>query len=264
MKPIALLSCDTTPDYLALLPIVCKSWELQNFGVELAVVGFRNKQSKVVEKYLPRDTLMCYYEPREIASTNSKIYTQCIRLYMSKNINPERYCILSDADMFIGSSFLYRDFDKLNVFGWDLTGYGQVPMCYVGMTAGQWGEVMQYEDHTLESDLEWAAERNSPDWYRAWGADQDILTKKLMAYGKEFWHQIPRGNDPRNSGLPLGRWDRHNWQMPSGEIHDVHLMRDPFNEVNQQRIRDMVNIIYPKENWEWVEEYIKEFKAAEI
>lgn len=262
MRPLAILTCNQHPDYLFLLPIVCKSWELQGFDVELAITGHPTAKMGVVADHLNPIGVNMYSDLGDIASANPALYTQCLRLYMPALAKPDRYCILSDADMFIGSSFLYRDFDKVNVFGWDLTGRGQVPICYVGMYAKTWDAVMDYELCGLEEDLAMYAQKDSADWYKSWGADQDILTGKLFAYGQQHWHQIPRGNDPRNSGLPLGRWDRHNWQMPTGEIHDVHLMREPTSEANMQRIRDMVNLIYPKADWSWIEEYHAKFTEA--
>src|SRR5687768_2434012 len=124
MRPIAIISCDQHPDYLACLPLVCRSWELQGFDVELAITGEWGELTKLVQQYLTKGRVNMYPDSGSINSTmNKALYTQCIRLYIPAFIDPERYCILGDADMFIGSSFLYRDFDKINVFGWDLTGY---------------------------------------------------------------------------------------------------------------------------------------------
>jgi hypothetical protein len=262
MRPTALITCNQSPDYLACLPLIVRSWNLQGFNVELAITDPWTPQAHLVEEMIRGMEVQVYLDMGDgtISKQNPALYTQCLRLYMPRELPSEQYAIVGDADMFIGSSFLHRDFDKLNVFGWDLTGHGQVPMCYVGMKAERWREVMKYELRGFEYDLHVYAEPGSGDWYKAWGADQDILTGKLKEYGQGHWNQIPRTTDPHNSGLPLGRWDRHNLVRPSSEIHDIHLPRDPLGK--PELLIEMARACYPNENWGWIWEYSEKFKAC--
>lgn len=265
MKPIAILSCDTNPAYLSCIPIVCKSWELQGFDVYVSLVSNKpleeaRKEAAVIVKYLG-SVLGGFEKNIEYNPVNPALFTQCIRLYETVNfLLDDRYLILGDADMFIASSFLYRDFDKVNSFGHDLTGFGEVPMCYVGMYASKWREVMGTDG--MEKDLANHTLYKSSDWYECWGSDQQILTAKLKAYGFDKVNFINRGHDNRNSGLPLGRLDRYNWVYPTSEIHDVHMMRNPLSDENFPKITEMCQRIYPTEDWSWLHDYRKEFNEA--
>lgn len=268
MKPVAILSCDTNESYLACLPIVCKSWQLQGFDV-MVMPCMRDESEELeavtafgkVSRFMKNVLMSRYYIVNVFSTTNKALYTQCVRLYVPRLQN--QYCILSDADMFIASSFLYRDFDKINVFGHDLTGFNHVPICYTGMTTSKWAEVMGYGPGSMEKDLALYADKDSKDPAKAWVADQDILTAKLKNYGFDKINFINRGTDPKNLNLPLGRIDRYNnMKRPAGEIHDCHLPRNPLSDENFPKIVDMCETIYPRENWGWLYEFRKEFQES--
>lgn len=262
MKPIAILSCDTNPAYLSCLPFVCKSWQLQNFDVQVKIVPTMDnpKQVDAAVKYCPLNTHITIDHVDRLPSVNNALYVQCIRMYMPLTLPNDQYCILSDVDMMIGSSFLYRDFDKVNSFGHDLTGFGHTPICYIGMYAKKWREIMG--NNSMQEDIDRYGHQYNHDWYKAWGSDQDVVTAKLQAYGFDKVNFINRGHDQKNDGLPMGRYDRHNWKKPQGEIHDIHLMRDPLNDTNFPKLYEMCNTVYPKEDWSWLNDYRNEFNKA--
>ena len=266
MKPVAILSSDTSPDYITLLPIVQKSWELQGWDTRIMIVDNHKTEKEddlacYINFFIPsvRTSLPIPPEGMSLESVNEAVYAQCVRMYMPNNVwidsGEDRYCILSDADMFIGSSFLNRDFDRVNCFGYDLTGYTEVPMCYVGAYCSKWAEIMKYSESNIFNDLEKISRYKSPIYGEAWGSDQQILTRRLKQYSFDRINFINRGSDQNNDGLPMGRWDRHNWVKPSGEVHDCHLPRDPMNEHNFRRIKEMCIHCYPAENWDWLDEY---------
>lgn len=259
MNKYALITVDEHLSYLYLLPFICKSWNLQGWKCKIVFNNITNVQF-VVDTL---NDLSIDYKVEfisKVSSTQNKaLYTQCHRLYMTQNENPEDYYILTDADMFICSDFLNRDYDKVNSFGYDLTGYSQVPMCYVGMTGQKWKEMMSPFD--VEKDLSLFARKDSNDFYIAWGCDQDILTGKLRTIiGFHSVNFINRGNDPSNSGLPIGRWDRYNWIKPSGVIHDAHLSPEGYGDGGTERLIDLCKTIYPESDWQWIKNYQTKFK----
>lgn len=266
MKPLAIISSDGNPDYLSLLPIVCKSWEIQGFDtLPLVLIDDYQKIDSTrdfLDKWITCKPQIWYPRKDVHSRLNPSLYVQCIRLYAGAGQADGRYCILADADMFIASSFLSRDFDKVNAFGHDLTGFGEIPICYVGMTSQRWAEIMGEDQDQILIDLKAYGKPDSDVWHEAWGCDQQILTSKLKAYGFDQINFINRRTDPKNSGLPLGRWDRYNWVKPQGEIHDVHLMRNPLSDENFPKIVDMCKAIYPNQNWDWLTEYRIEFLNA--
>src|SRR5688572_1259132 len=115
MKPLALITTDLNPDYLFLLPIVCKSWELQGFDVMPIVVSDTPSEevAELMAKYIEGGVLV--YKNRKVTDLNPALWSQCLRMYEA-GVTEDRYVVLTDVDMFIASSFLYRDFDKVNVF----------------------------------------------------------------------------------------------------------------------------------------------------
>lgn len=260
-KPQVLLSVDNNPEYLFLTPIVCYSWHLQGFSCRIAFNNVLN--TNFILDVLTKLGIEYYAEHINMPSTttNKALYTQCYRMYMTQYLDNDIYYLMSDIDMFIGSSFLYRDFDKVNSFGYDLTGYSQVPMCYVGMSGKKWKELMG--DYSVDNDLSIYAKKDSGNFYVSWGCDQDILTGRLRGIlGFHAINFIERKTDPTNQGLPLGRWDRHNWIKPQSEVHDVHLLRSPQEDINFIKIQDMCKDLYPNNNWEWMNEYKLKFKEV--
>lgn len=259
MNKYALIAVDDNPNYLYLLPFICKSWKLQGW---IPYIVFNNvfETEFFIKTLLDIGVDSIFKEINQISKTQNKaLYTQCHRLYMMQHMPDEDYGIMSDADMFIASDFLNRDYDKVNSFGHDLTGYGQIPMCYVGMTGTKWRELMN--PFNVESDLAKFARKEDNDFYIAWGCDQDILTNRIRTilgyHGVNF---IKRGSDPANSGLALGRWDRYNWIKPTGKIHDCHLSGQGWTEAGTERLVDMCQTIYPETDWSWIPEYKTKFK----
>ena len=263
MKKYALIAVDNNPSYLYLLPFICKSWSLQGWSFKIAFNNVSESVSsyimEVLNKIVNVEEYRYEFINKQSTTINKALYTQCHRMYMMNNLEEDSYCIMTDVDMFIASDFLNRDYDKVNSFGHDLTGYGQIPMCYVGMTGKKWKELMSPFD--VEEDLKIFARKEDNDFYIAWGCDQDILTGKLRTiFGYHGVNFIKRGSDPMNSGLPIGRWDRYNWVKPTGQIHDCHLSPEGYTDGGTERLIDMCETIYPKEDWTWIKDYQTKFK----
>lgn len=259
MQKTVLLSVDNNPSYLYLLPIVCKSWQLQGWDIIISFNQTTHKSFLFDTLHLIDIVPKIDVISKESTTQNKALYTQCHRLYMAQHRLDEDYFIMSDADMFIASDFLNRDYDKVNAFGHDLTGYGQIPMCYVGMTGKNWKELMHPFD--VEHDLKMFAKKDAEDFYVAWGCDQDILTGKIRTiFGYHNVNFIKRGQDPNNSGLPMGRWDRYNWVKPTGQLHDCHLSPEGYTDGGTERLIDMCQTIYPDTDWSWVKEYKTKFR----
>lgn len=252
MKPTVILSSDNNPDYLFCLPIVAKSWELQGFDYCIDIES--DNRIRCIDKFVDFDSID-YFRNSNYNKLSDSSNAQIHRLY-TRLLDENTPMILGDADMFIGSDFLYKRFDLINVFGHDLTDRNHIPMCYVMMTSKQWEQIM---GHDMEGDVMKYGGDNQWCW------DQDILTAKLKQYGYENINFIDRGTDPSNHNLPLGRWDRYGgFLRPRGVIHDVHLPRKPYSDEWFTKILAMCKDLYPNEDWEWVEEYrggfINEFK----
>lgn len=255
MKPLVILSTNDNPDYLFCLPIVAKSWELQGWDVCANVESF--KVVDCVNKRMEFGSVDWY--EHEVKGLTTSSVAQIKRLYDVCNLLHDRTVCIGDVDMFIGSDFLYKRFDQINVFGHDLTGREHIPMCYVTATRDEWREIMEFD-----------GKKNWEEWMlpmikrfggsNPWCWDQDILTGLLKEFGYEQLNFIDRGIDPSNHNLPLGRWDRYGgFKRPAGQVHDCHLPRTPYFDVPFNQIKDMCNDLYPKEDWSWLDMYRNEF-----
>lgn len=252
-KPVAILAVDNNPDYLFLLPIVCESWRMQGFDVLVNMKEFKND---AVISAMPLNVQVIESD-KQINSNNKAIYSQCIRLYMPLSLKDDRIFVTSDADMFIASDFIQAQFrdGMLNAYGKDLTDY-HYPMCYVMSRVDLWKQVIG-EDGMM-ADIENLTGYNLGAQI-AWTADQDILTKKIIQAKGISINHVYRGVDKECNNLPIGRWDRYgNFKVPKGKIHDVHLMREPLNNI--PKLIDICSYCYPNENWNWIKQYAIEFK----
>lgn len=264
MKPIVILSATIDPDYLFCLPITAKTWELQGWEPCIGIESWKHIESVYKRlnfgEYDPYD----HQQFKELSHLSSVTISQVIRLYQACNLLPGRENIpvcIGDVDMLIGSNFLYRDFHSINVYGHDLTGFEHIPMCYVVMTNGDWRKVMQFRGDygsLIKEDIDKYGNLSTD--HGRWVLDQDILTAKLKAYGYDKINFINRGTDPDNHNLPIGRWDRYGgMKRPKGQVHDVHLMRKPYEQQNTEKIIEICKDLYPAEDWSWIQEYRNEF-----
>lgn len=253
MKPLAILTSDDNPDYLFCLPIVAKTWELQGFEPFMVVISNDAEPIRELFTKYGFNKLLAWPDVLSVKSElNPCLYPQCLRLYLGRNRIDSQYVVIGDADMLIASNFLYRDFDKVNVFGHDLTDFNEIPMCYVGCTADKWGKI--FKDR-IDKDIIKYSKYDSTVWHEAWGSDQQILTAKLKEYGFDRINFINRGLDSSNQNLPSGRWDRYgNFKLPAGQIDDVHLMRKPYLPKNVEKVQSILHHIYPNQYWGWVSE----------
>lgn len=246
MKPVAIISCDATLDYLWCLPLVEKTWHLQGFDCDIYV-------PVEVFEWAKRNLNITYsFENLKLSSNNPALHSQLHRLYVCNEYDPDYYIIISDADMLILSDFIYYNQHKINVYGHDLTGRQHIPICYVGMSAREWQEVMGDE---MNADI--LKLTNLQSKVTAWVADQDILTAKLIGYGYNNINFVDRGTDKR--GLPKGRVDRYDGlKLPEDKLMDAHLPRRPWEWVD--KIVEILAAAYPDENWDWVYNHNEQFK----
>lgn len=254
----ALLSTNNVVQYRFLTPIVAHTWWLQGWKPFVFINDddkrLRREQFELLTASLPPDNKFLLMSEK-IKSVNKGLFTQCVRLYMPGELQAEDTFIIGDADMAIASDFLNHSPAGVTVYGHDLTGYQQYPMCYVHSDVATWLKLMG-NPSIMKSDLESFTTYDSLVKHEAWCADQQILTAKIKRWPAGL-NSILRGTDKDNLNLPLGRWDRHgNFRHPQGPVHDVHLMHDP--QANAYQIKVMLNEFYPGK-FDWVIDYAKKF-----
>jgi len=175
----------------------------------------------------------------------------------------------SDADMIPLSDYWNPDAEKITCYGRDLTDY-HYPMCFVVMTVKKWREIMSL-DYIQPQDLSWAnnyyiqetlkgrEDAYSQDKVKRWVTDQNILTEKLNAYGKDRLTLIDRGM--YSNGYPLGRVDRSAWHYNHQQFIDCHAPHDVLtNETSYNNLLELLSRTWPNEDFQWFKDYTTEFK----
>jgi hypothetical protein len=271
MKQFVILSTDYNPDYLFYTPITAAIWK--HFGFEPIIISVYDSDSvHLFEKYadLVHETcrkqgiynIETYFNSKGLRFSTPTI-VQSIRLwgFLSPRINAEDYVVLGDIDMIPLNSFLNRDFDKVNSFGFDLTDRTQIPICYVGMQKKKWMEIvpnistLQCYPNCLNKMQDFPQSR-SVHFEDYWFTDQIMLTKFMQDYGFDKINFVDRGKEP--NGFARLRVDRGNWGWQEGvEYMDAHLPRNPLEnfELVYDLIKSKINT-----DIEWINQYTKEFR----
>jgi len=216
MKKTVILSTNNNPDYLKYIPYVQQAWNKLGWNTLTFYRGKgvmdSNEQNQVLN--VPDYSNTVYKEATIV---------QVIRLFAHQYV--DGMIMTGDADMIPMCNYWRPIRDKITVYGIDLTGDEQIPMCYVAMDAKRWAEIIP--EYSLLDLLEKYPQAKSDDFQKYWFTDQDILTDRIMPLDFVRVDRGIRGN------LATGRIDRANWEAtlnaPGIKI-DAHMPR-PFDEV---------------------------------
>lgn len=244
MRKIVALSSNNNDDYLFYLPIVVDGWFKLGYDVFLFYMGdesepkFQYARATITRLMGESDNTFSYYKLSSIEGIDDVTVTQCSRLFASYLFKNCRI-VTSDADMLVMQDIIQNE-SNIEVYGHDLTDRVHFPMCYVSMYSPYWRDVIGIDaNQTLEHEMEKVIKaepwHKSNVWHEKWGTDQEILYKKLR---NRWYVSHDRGVDPTTS-QPKGRLDRYGWRQPQDAIIDVHLPKDPLN--NLDKILPLIN-----------------------
>lgn len=283
MRRYVVLSVNDNPKYGFYLPLLLFAWRSIGWDVIILYVGQKNKRNDLIFEtfnYLNGQMTKAYQEfyrllvvgIDSVPGYKTETIAQVSRLYACCLAHPEVYLMTSDADMLPLSDYwkiegegLFMPNGTKNIFtpkptawGRDLTDY-HYPICYIGMQAKDWKEVMQLSEldpmKMIHRDLKAIPPRAS-----VWCQDQDIVTQRIHEYGEHKIKKINRGADIR-TGYPLGRVDRSNWHMNHHHLIDAHLPHDILdNEASYKKVLALIKHVWPQQNFKWFEEYYTKFK----
>lgn len=266
MKKYVVLSVNDNPDYLYFTPLTCWAW--RQFGWEPIVFFYGDIGSDVVECSLfgdhgpfPINTRIL----KHIDGYRADTITQISRLYGSCMLDdPNAYLMTCDIDM-IPLSDYWKPSGQFTVWGHDLTGFKNFPICYIGAPAQSWAHVMKLEGNDyntlIKRDLDTLPQAKSNDFYQYWETDQDLITARLKAYGTPNINFINRGQGKH--GFPRGRVDKGHggWVLDQPELIDAHLLQQcHHSEEKIRKLMDLLHHVWPKEDFKWWLTYTKEFK----
>lgn len=260
MKKYVVLSCNDVKKYYYYLPLVVWAWKQLGWDV---IVFYHTKTQTPLDQFDALEVanaMNCKIVLlHDIVEFKSETIAQVSRLYAANEI-PHGYLMTSDVDMLPLSDYWHSDVDKFTTWGRDLTDY-HYPICYIGAPAYLWREVVKIPYNNFNN---WSTHdlmfRDLRKQENMWVLDQDIITKRLLAYGKDKITHIDRGTDKR-TGYPVGRIDRSHWTLDHPKYIDAHLPHDILtNEKSFHNVTELLRTVWPKEDFGWFYSYHKEFK----
>jgi hypothetical protein len=223
------LSTNDNPDYLKYLKWCQQAWNKIGWKTLCFYYGDMFK--------MPHESdgnKIVYLKTHDFKLYRPETIVQCIRL-LAGNYIDRGLIITGDVDMLPVMDYWNPDPDQITVYGYDLTGKTEIPMCYVAMNAAKWRQI--FPEQTLVELLDKLPNASSDDWNKWWSVDQKVLTKRLLANGVDKF--IDRGFD---GGLARGRVDRYDWNgtlNKPGEKIDAHMPR-PYDESACEKIISLI------------------------
>lgn len=269
MKKHVILSVNQNPAYLFYVPLTVWCW--RTFGWEPIIfsVGYDNHIDNLINEtfaelhkemtaemknlyQIKRFDVSKYSFPSETVAQVSRLYGACVA---------DGYLMTSDIDLIPLSDYWQPDFEKLTVWGRDLTDY-HYPIGYIGAPAGTWKEIMllPHSDYNelIQFDIERSFDKSATK-QKKWVFDQDLITARINE-SSHFPERVDRGTD-KKTGYPKGRVDRSSWHLNHVELIDAHLFHDAhINDESFRKIMVLLKTVWPNEDWTWFVNYRNEFK----
>jgi hypothetical protein len=261
MKKHIILSVNDNPDYLFHVPLTVWAW--RKLGWE--PILFYNRKGEQRNFALTNIEILVHttaniksYLAENIEGYRSDTITQISRLYGVTACYgvplEEVYAMTGDIDMLPLSDYWQPDFNKLTVWGRDLTDY-HYPICYIGAPGPTWCEIMDI----VTDDCNYHIKRDLRHQPNMWVLDQDIITERINNSGFIPFRK-DRGTDKR-TGYPIGRIDRSHWTLEHKEYIDCHMFHGIQNDESKfKKTLEMLHHVWPKEDWSWWINFYKEFK----
>lgn len=263
MKKYIVLSVNDNNDYLYFAPLAVWAW--RKIGWE-PIVMFNGHLLKLGEcwHYSGIESCVVHWVPSHLSLQDyrSDTVTQVSRLYAA--CVQEGYLMTGDIDMIPLSDYWHPKEGEITVYGHDLTGYTHYPICYIGMDSTRWVEVMGLSspdyNKLIKRDLDTLPQAKDPDFYKYWFSDQDLITQRIKQ--TEFpVTVINRGQ--YSNGYAVGRVDRGAWSLNHKQFIDAHLFHQMYHKGREDKFEqtlDLLEKIWPEENFDWFIIYSEKFK----
>lgn len=270
MKKYIILSVNDNPQYMFYTPLVVMAWIKLGWLPVIFYHGNMDKflQNAYVDGYddltLPITDVIhdAVYSLNDIEGIRSETIVQVSRLYGACVLPADSYIMTGDIDMIPLSDYWHPKKNEITIYGHDLTGFGHYPICYIGMPHDKWVQTMAITsadyNALIKRDLDELPQAKSHDSVKRWVTDQDLITERIKAvnFEKTF---INRGTYP--NGYAKGRVDRSAWTLNHDQFIDCHMLRDIYRDPrHMQMTMDMLQKVWPAEDFTWFEKYTEEFR----
>jgi hypothetical protein len=257
MRKFVVISVNENPEYLFYVPLTIMAWKKLGWDVILIRTCQQSKLFELATKNFYPQTEVILWDHKY----PSVMVAQVSRLYAAISKRSDDYIMTSDVDMLPLSDYWKFDPEKITVWGHDLTGFNHMPICYIGMKASRWIEVMgitsdNYNEQ-INRDLDAMPNASSEYASKRWCVDQDLITERINSaqFQKEFVYRGVYSN-----GYPIGRVDRSSWSKDHSFFIDAHLPRGIYMGGEEfAKINILLNCIWPNEDMTWFYKYTEEF-----
>ncbi len=264
----AILSTTYDNQYLFFLPIT--TWAWNKLGID--VVCFipddcgdvvRQRRRRVMRNYFQsqgNNRFAVYNCPKDKEAT----YAQCSRLYGAALplFQDDEVLITGDIDMAVFNRGYFNQFNDgyVHVAGADLVPENQYPICFIGMPAKIWREVMNIPlGVSAQEKLDDLLGAIECEHFRGnlWSKDQETIFNALKKSDELVFEHLRAAPGTQ---FATRRADRDGWPeaIPPGII-DAHMKRPGYTEDNFKSILDLFQTMYPDDNFDWMIDYRNEY-----
>ncbi len=263
----AIISTTYSDTYLYFLPIVSFCW--QKLGVDticfMPEMDNANERDKielilnVKDKLKLNLQLPIFKAPKHKEAT----YAQCSRLFGAcLDLPLDEVLVVGDVDM-LNFKLPPSDANGFTIWGADLVPTNQFPMCYISATVINWARAFGTNGKNYQERLDELVGVIECEHFRGnqWSLDQDTAYKNIYPYSEAgMVNFIPRSNGENQFALHrVDRADLHYKDRLDHDIIDAHLWRDGYTEENHFKIMELLQFMYPNENFEWLNNYRNEY-----
>ncbi len=273
----AIISTTYSDTYLYFLPITTWLWNKLNVDVICFMPEYISEDTgqqllKAGKKLvLVEDTIIAHCSSKNNMEVRFRApehkeatYAQCSRLYAACLDLPEdEVLITGDVDM---ANFSIPPYvEGFTIFGTDLVPKGQVPMCYISAMVKDWRKVFDLNGKSYQEKIDELLGLVECEHFRGnyWGKDQETAYDKITNQTDIKLWPITRSNGQNQ--FALNRADRtdlhYKDRLDRFNLIDAHLWRPGYSEENFPKILELMQFIYPDDNFDWLIDYTQKYRS---
>lgn len=263
----AVISTTLDDKYFYFLPIAAYCWN--KIGVDVICFLPKVENWRENEKItLAIDSIQLQWgggvqiEFFKCHSHKEATYAQCSRLYAACFEIPEdEVLITGDIDMLVFGDYLKQKSAGFDIFGVDLTPPNQYPICYISASVKAWRDAMEINGRTHQQCLDDLLGSIEDQHMRGnyWAKDQEEAFNKISKHGSIHLHNRAYPG----TQFAMNRVDRddHHWRERLNDgLVDAHLWRPGFSEENFPKILELLQFMFPSDNFTWLVEYTIKYR----
>jgi hypothetical protein len=258
----AIISCTNDPVYSFFLPIVAYCWNKLDVDVIAFTPDYCSKATFYAMEVMNFNRENRNLSYGVIAKENkAATYSQCARLYAACLDLPEdEILVTSDVDMAVFRFLPYQG--GFTVLGTDLVPNGQLPMCFISANVKNWRDAFHLHGKTYQQCLDETIGKEECTNMRGnlWARDQETAFKKITPTG--LLNGVSRSNGQNQFATKRVDRDDAYWrERVTLDLIDAHLWRPGYEPQNLSNLLELLQMMYPNDNFDWLINYTEKYRA---